>query len=300
MIHGGSMGQRLATGVRVAIVGIAMLAASGAGNGASAADDAVLADLGNDGKLTNCIDPAFPPMEFYEGSDTSNPVGFDIDLTRAIAEKLEVEAEFIPLEFTGLLPGLQGGRCDIVASGIYLTAERAQTFGAQPYYDSSMILVTLADNDSVNAPEDLSGKTVAVQSGTNYQKMIEALDAQLKADGSDGITIQTYPKQTDADQQVVLGRADATITQDTEMAFREQEQPGVFRIAYTYPEKQTFAIYYGKDKTALGSALNETVEGMRSDGTLANIATTWNLPTEGVEFAREVGTEASPEASPAS
>lgn len=265
-----------------------------------AASDEALADIGDDGVLTNCIDPAFPPMEYYEGGDTNTPVGFDIDLTNEIAARLGVEAEFVPLEFTGLLPGLQAGRCDIVASAIYVTPERLETFGAQPYYDSHIVLMTTADNDEISSPEDLSGKTVAVQSGTNYLKMIEDLDAQLRADGMEGIDIQPYPKQTDADQQLVVGRADATITQDTEVAFREQEQPGQFKIAYTYPETQTFSIYYSQDKTALGDALETVLEEMREDGTLAEIAETWNLPVEGTEFTREFGAEATPVATPAS
>jgi polar amino acid transport system substrate-binding protein len=295
----------LGSGMRVALLATALLAGGGASNVILAQDTNadVAADLGDDGVLTNCIDPAFPPMEYYEDQNADEPIGFDIDLTNALAERLGVKAEFVPMEFTGLLPGLQAGRCDIVASGIYITPERAATFGAQPYFDSSIILMTLADNDDISSPEDLSGKTVAVQSGTNYLKMIEALDQQLKSEGKDGINIQPYPKQTDADQQLVVGRADATITQDTEAAFRETAQPGQFKIAYTYPDAQTFAIYYNKDATALGGALRDAIEGMRDDGSLAKIATTWNLPPEGANYTNELAgatPAASPEATPAS
>lgn len=295
--------HHLVPAARVLLVSAALLTGSGAGLGVLAQDGPspdVAAELGEDGKLTNCIDPAFPPMEYYEDQNADTPIGFDIDLTTELASRLGVEAEFVPMEFTGLLPGLQAGRCDIVASGIYLTAERMETFGAQPYYDSRMILLTLAGNEEINAPEDLSGKTVAVQSGTNYLVMMEELDRQLESEGKEGINIQTYPKQTDADQQLVVGRADATITQDTEFAFREKAQPGQFRLAYTYPEAQTFAIYYNKDATALGGAINQAVEDMRADGTLAGIATTWSLPEAGAEFTREVGITATPAATPAS
>jgi polar amino acid transport system substrate-binding protein len=292
--------KRLVTAVRLLVVVAALLATPGALAAQDGPSPEVAADLGDDGTLTNCIDPAFPPMEYYEDGNTDTPIGFDIDLTNEIASRLGVEAEFVPMEFTGLLPGLQAGRCDIVASGIYLTAERVETFDAQPYYNTSIILMTLAGNEEISSPEDLSGKTVAVQAGTNYLVMMEALDQELRDAGMEGINIQTYPKQTDADQQLVVGRADATITQDTEAAFREQAQPGVFRIAYTYPEAETFAIYYNQDATALGAALEEIVEGMRADGTLAGIATTWNLPPKGAEFTRMDELEGTPAATPAS
>ena len=73
-----------------------------------------------------------------------------------------------------------------------------------------------------------------------------------QAEGKPLMEIQSYPKQTDAIQQLVVGRADATITQDTEAAFRETAQPGQFKIAYTYPDAQTFGIYYQQGSRAAG------------------------------------------------
>ncbi|MGH2617374.1 MAG: ABC transporter substrate-binding protein [Thermomicrobiales bacterium] len=264
----------------------------------TAQDATPSAELFDDGVLTNCVDPSFPPMEFYESQDAQEPIGFDIDLINAVGERLGVEVEHIPSDFAGLLPALDAGRCDVVASGIYLTAERLETFDAQPYYDTSVILLTVADNEEITAPEDLAGKTVAVQAGTNYINILNELDAELQGAGQPAINIQSYPDQTDAIQQLVVGRADATITQDTEAAFRESAQPGQFRIAYTYPEAETFGIYHRQGSDALSAALAETVEAMRDDGTLAQIAETWSLPAEGTDYSTEVPM-ATPEATPA-
>jgi polar amino acid transport system substrate-binding protein len=254
--------------------------------------------FGADGVLTNCVDPSFPPMEYFESQEAQEPIGFDIDLVNAIGERLGVEVTHIPTEFTGLLPALDAGRCDVVASGIYLTAERLETFDAQPYYDTSVVLLTRADNTEIASPDDLSGKTVAVQAGTNYVNILNDLNARFEAEGQPLMEIQPYPKQTDAIQQLVVGRADATITQDTEAAFRETAQPGQFKIAYTYPDPETFGIYFKQGAEPLGAALAETVEAMRDDGTLAEIAETWNLPVEGANFSTEVPS-ATPEATPA-
>ena len=254
--------------------------------------------FGDDGVLTNCVDPSFPPMEYFENQEAQEPIGFDIDLINAVGERLGVEVEHIPSDFTGLLPALEAGRCDVVASGIYLTAERLETFDAQPYYDTSVILLTPADNTEISSPDDLAGKTVAVQAGTNYINILNDLNAELQAAGQPGIDIQSYPDQTDAIQQLVVGRADATITQDTEAAFRETAQPGQFKIAYTYPEAETFGIYFRQGSEQMAATLAETVEGMRDDGTLAEIAEIWNLPVEGTDFSTEVST-ATPEATPA-
>jgi polar amino acid transport system substrate-binding protein len=244
--------------------------------------------FGDDGVLTNCVDPSFPPMEYFESQDAQEPIGFDIDLINAIGERLGAEVTHIPTDFTGLLPALDAGRCDVVASGIYLTAERLETFDAQPYYDTSIVLLTPADNTDITSPENLAGKTVAVQAGTNYVEILNNLNAELQAAGQPAMDIQSYPDQTDAIQQLVVGRADATITQDTEAAFRETAQAGQFKIAYTYPDPQTFGIYFQQGSEPLAAVLAETVEAMRDDGTLAGIAETWNLPAEGTDYSTEV------------
>ena len=275
-----------------AILGITV-AASGAQEATPSAEA-----FGDDGVLTNCVDPSFPPMEYFESQEAQEPIGFDIDLVNAIGERLGVEVTHIPTDFTGLLPALDAGRCDVVASGIYLTAERLETFDAQPYYDTSIVLLTRADNTDITSPENLAGKTVAVQAGTNYVEILNDLNAELQAAGQPAMDIQSYPDQTDAIQQLVVGRADATITQDTEAAFRETAQPGQFKIAYTYPDPQTFGIYFRQGSEPLAATLAETVEALRDDGTLAEIAETWNLPVEGTDYSTEVPA-AIPEATPA-
>jgi polar amino acid transport system substrate-binding protein len=287
-------GRRSTRGIARALpLGAVLLVASALIPAAGLAQDAtpsaaLLAEIGNDGVLTNCVDPSFPPMEYYETADSQTPVGFDIDLMTDVGKRLGVKVEEQPMEFTGLLPALQSGRCDTVASGLYLTEQRLQTFDAQPYFDTSVVLMTRADNTTIKTPEDLSGKTVAVQSGTNYLNVLNDLNAKLMAEGKPDATLQTYPKQTDAIQQLVVGRADATISQDTEFAYRERAQPGQFKIAYTYPTPQTFGIYHRKNSPELAAALKSAVESMRDDGTTAKIAATWKLPEAGVKYTTEI------------
>ena len=119
---------------------------------------------------------------------------------------------------------------------------------------------------------------------TEYEKTLRALDKDLKAQGKSGINIQTYPKASDAVQQLVVRRAVAVYTQDTEAAFRSKAQPGEFEIAFRDPDAETFGIYHRKDETELGSGLKEAVDKMRQDGSLADIAKKWGLPETGTEL----------------
>jgi polar amino acid transport system substrate-binding protein len=236
------------------------------------------------GKLTTCMDVAFPPMEFYEGSDTKTPVGFDVDLMSAVAGAMGVEAKVNPTSFDGLLPSLSSGRCDVVASGLFVTDERTKTFPAVPYLRSSRVLLVKKGNPAgIKSPEDLAGKTVATQSGTEYAKSLRKLNAELSAARKPEFRLQTYPKASDAVQQVVVGRADAALTQDTEAAYRISTQPDSFEVGYRYDATDVFGAYYRMDDKQLGEALDSALTKLRDEGTLAKLASKYELPEEGVQ-----------------
>jgi ABC-type amino acid transport substrate-binding protein len=254
-------------------------------SGGSAAKAAAPGSIADAGKITACMDVSFPPMEYFESAGARTPVGFDVDLISAIAKQWGVTPQFSQTSFDGLLPALSGGRCDVVASGIFVTSERTKTFPAVPYYKSSRVLLVKSGNpEGIKSLEDLSGKTAATQVATEYEKTLKKLDSQLKSQGKPGINIQTYPKASDAVQQLVVGRAVAVYTQDTEAAFRSKAQPGQFEIAFQDPESETFGIYHRKDETELGKDLQTAVQKMEQDGSLAEIAKRWGLPTTGTEF----------------
>jgi polar amino acid transport system substrate-binding protein len=240
--------------------------------------------IADEGKITACMDVSFPPMEYFESAGARKPVGFDVDLISAIAKQWGVTPQFSQTSFDGLLPALSGGRCDVVASGIFITEERTATFPAVPYFKSRRVLLVREGNpEQIKSLEELSGKTAATQVATEYEKTLKKLDKDLRAQGKPGIRVQTYPKASDAVQQLVVGRAVAVYTQDTEAAFRSKAQPGQFEIAFADPAAETFGIYHRKDEADLGKGLQAAVKKLSQDGSLAEIAKRWGLPESGVE-----------------
>src|SRR5690606_37617087 len=89
-------------------------------------------DFAADG-FSVCVDPTFPPMEFMADAADKEPSGVDIDVARALAALWGVEASFVSMDFAGLLPSLEAGRCDSVISGTVLREYRLKTFNAVPY-----------------------------------------------------------------------------------------------------------------------------------------------------------------------
>ncbi|MCO6058658.1 ABC transporter substrate-binding protein [Pseudomonas sp. MOB-449] len=239
------------------------------------------------GSFQVCSDPTFPPLEFFEKTGDREPSGFDADLIRALAKHWGVKPRFIVTEFTGLLPGLDAKRCDAVISGTLITPERIQKLNAVAYLSSATVVFGSGKSDlKLNSLDDLSGKVVAVQSGTRYVTIMEKLNESLKAAGKTPATLQTYPKGSDVAQQVLVGRAAAGLSQDTELAYRELQTPGQFKSLYAFPEKDIFGAYMRpspEDKQAVEAA----VSALKADGTLKSIAEKWKLDPANLETAAQ-------------
>ena len=234
------------------------------------------------GSFKFCSDPTFPPMEYK--TTAGKAVGFDIDLANAIAKHWKIKAKFVETGFTGLLPGLAAKRCTVVISGIFITPDRVKQFPEVAYMKTHRALVVQAGNPKrINGPNALSGKTVAVQAGTKYEEYLKALNEEFKSSGRAQFTLQSYPGDTDAVGQLIVGRADAVLTQDTSGAYQKKQNPGKLAIAYLFPETDSFGIYYRKGEAKLGTALKAAIKTLRKNGTLKKIATKHQIPVADVK-----------------
>ncbi|MFZ1743626.1 MAG: transporter substrate-binding domain-containing protein [Pontixanthobacter sp.] len=232
----------------------------------------------SDGKLVACIDPTFPPLEFMENPEAKRPVGFDVDMLDALAEKWGVKAEFVLLEFSGLLPALEARRCDIMASGAVMNEERMQKFSGAPYMNTGYIILGKSDTpDTFESYDDFSGQKVAVQAGSLLEKVLDKANERLKADGKEVITIQPYPKATDVIQQVLIGRVVGGTSLDTEFAFRDMQKPDELKVLFADPEKQQYTAYFRKEPAGDQAIVNATVRELIESGKMKEIGNRWNM-----------------------
>ena len=225
--------------------------------------------------FTFCTDPSFPPMELASSSGAIS--GFDVDMASALAKTWGATAKPLKTAFPGLIPALNAKKCDAVISGIFVTPDRLKQAGAVPYMETHRVLVVRAGNPKhVTGPNGLKGLHVVVQAGTKYEEYLKALKAKI------GFSLQSYPGDNDAMAQVVLGRADADLTQDTSFAYQAKAHPGKIQVAYTFPAKDTFGIYYRKGD-AVGAKIKAGVAKLKSNGTLVRLAAKYKVPTADVK-----------------
>ena len=230
------------------------------------------------GSLKICTAGDFPPMQYYRNPGDADLVGFEIDVIDAIAKLWDVKPEFMIGDFKGLLPSLDSGRCDLVASGILITPERLEKYDGVPYFGSNVVLLVPASDETTNSPEALSGQVVAIEAGSAYEKIAADLNEKLSAGGKDAIALQTYPSASGVVEQILVGRAAGTVTQDTTAAFRMMQVPGKLRIAYTFDGRETYGIYMRKSDEDRKN-VKDAIEALQASGELKALLAKWSLPT---------------------
>lgn len=234
------------------------------------------------GQLVDCVDIEYPPLEYFETSDVTDPnaaIGFDVDAAKKAASTLGLQITIRNTGFDALIPDLTtGGRCDIVWSGLFISDERLAVADATPYMKTGhVVMVPVGNPKGITTAADLCGKTISIQSGG----LVETVSAQASKDctdaGNPAINIQGYAKVADEFQQIVLGRVDAIWETQEAVADWMTRNPDKYEVAFVASQDKTYGIYYTKGKADIGTAFAAALKALKDDGTLAEIAQTYNL-----------------------
>ena len=236
-------------------------AASGAASSAAstgAADQ--LAAIQTNGKLVVALEGAWQPWSYHDESDTL--VGYDVEVSRAIAEKLGVEPEYVESDWDSLFAGLDAGRFDIVCNGVEVTDERAKTYNfTTPYGYIHTALAVRKDNEDIKSFEDLKGKTTANSLASTYMELAESY----------GATVQGIDTLEETIQLLTAGRIDATLNADVSFYDYLNVHPEAdFKLVAQTEDASHVAIPVrkGDDSASLLEAINTAIDELRADGTL--------------------------------
>jgi len=256
-----------------------------ASTGASAGAIVVPDNIKTAGKLVWCVDVSYPPEEFY-AEDGSTAQGSDVDIANEIGKRFGVTTEIDNTGFDGIIPALLAKKCDLIISGMNDTPERAKEVDFVDYFKVGQgLLVPVGNPKGIHTLDDLSGKAVAVQLGTTNKDALDAKNVELKAAGKPEIEIQTFEKDTDAFQQLALGRVDAFSTDSPVVAFynTKPENKGKYEIGGTPIDPAPIGIAIRKEDTALKTAVTAAIDAMYADGTMKTITDKWGM-TDAVVF----------------
>lgn len=218
-------------------------------------------------KIVVGMDDTFPPMEYRD--EANNLKGFDIDLANELGKRLNIQFEFMPTDWNGVIQSLKSKRFDIILSALSITPEREQEIAfSRPYMAGGQIIVVKKDNKNINSREDLKGKVVGLQLGSTAEAAVKDIEGSIKQ-------VKKYDKNTEALQDLAIGRLDAVVVDELVGRYYIKDKSAEFRILKEQLSKEDTGIGFRKEDTQLRDEFNKALEDMKNDGTLAKLSSKW-------------------------
>ena len=210
------------------------------------------------GVLVMGTNAEFPPYEYYEDNDI---VGIDVEIAKAIAEKMGMELQIEDMAFDAIIPAVTSGKADFGAAGMTVTEERQRSVEFTDTYANSNQVAIVKEDSDITGSADLEGKTIGVQLGTTG----DALATELK-----DATVERYNKGLEAVQSLTQGKIDAVvIDQATAQAFVNKTE-GI-KILEEKMSEEEYAIAIKKGNTDLVEKMNAAIAELKSEGKIDEI-----------------------------
>src|SRR5436309_13506330 len=217
--------------------------------------------------LRAAVDGTFAPHAFP--SLTGGYQGFNVDLANEIAKRLKRNIIIDAAQFSGLVPALQAGTYDFLAAPTTVTKERAENMlFTEGYLNTDFQFLIRKGTPKVAKLEDLKGKVVSVNKGSAYDSWARDLEGKI------GWKVESFGTQTDAVQAVLAGRADANVAGNTVIAWAVKNNPQL-ELSYLHSTGLVWSAPVRKDSTELRKQIENAIECMKLDGTIAKMHQKW-------------------------
>jgi glutamine transport system substrate-binding protein len=217
-------------------------------------------------KITVATDTNFPPFEFKDKS--GQHTGFDVELWDAIAKVIGLEYELQPMDFNGIIPGLQTNQLDVGIAGMTIKPERAEVVDfSDPYYDAGLLILVRSDTTDINAIEDLAGKVVSTKLGTTSEDFAKKNAAAKE--------VKLFPNNDAMFLELMSGGADAVIFDSPVIAeFMRTAGQGQVKVVGPLYMGQSYGIAFPKG-SELVPKVNAALKQLREDGTYNALYRKW-------------------------
>ena len=213
---------------------------------------------------------AYPPFNFVDSAGKLQ--GFDIDISKALCEKMKVECEFVAQDWDGIIPALLAKKYDAIIASMSITEERMKKvdFTDKYYNTPAKFVVKKGSGITDTSPAGLKGKVIGAQSSTTHSSFLE--------DTYKDSEIKLYGTQDEANADLVSGRLDAIIADSVvmwEWVTKTEDGKCCDQLPEAYSEEKWFGkgagIAIRKGEGELKDMLNKAISEIVADGTYKTI-----------------------------
>lgn len=241
-----------------------VLAACG-GNAVGDSEETAWDAIEEKGKITVATSGTLFPSSYY--GDDNVLTGYEVEIMKAIGEKLDVEVEFMEMGVDGILTSVQSGQADMAANGFDITDARKEDYlFSEPYkYSFGGLVVRASDNSGIESFEDWDGKKAAGGATTTYMGIARSLGAEPV----------TYDNATNDIffRDVASGRTDFIpndyYISNTAVQFFADLGVKMHDLKYN-PSEQ--AIVLSKDDNSVKEKVDEALAELREEGVLSELS----------------------------
>ena len=196
--------------------------------------------------------------------------GFNVDLAIEIGRRMGRKVEIVSQQFSGLIPGLNAGKFDFLAAPTTVLKPRDKNLlFTEGYLETDYQFVIPIKAAEIKKFEELKGKVAAVNKGSNYEMWCQENGPKW------GFKTESYGTNTDAVQAVLAGRSDANLAGHTVAAYAVKKNPGQLKLSYKIKSGAVWSIPSRKDDVQMRRVVEEALECMKMDGTVAKLAEKW-------------------------
>jgi glutamine transport system substrate-binding protein len=239
---------------KAVLAGLALALALPAGNAAAQAKELLVA-----------TDTAFVPFEFKQDGKYT---GFDIELWDAIAKQAGLKYSLRPMDFNGIIPGLQTRNIDVALAGITIRDDRKKVIDfSDPYYESGLAILVGKDNNTISTAKDLEGKMVAVKIGTATVDYLKANVPNAK--------LKLFPNIDNAFLELATGRVDAVVHDTPNLQyFAKTGGEGRVKVVGSLKSGDFYGIAFPKGSD-LVPTVNKALKALQDNGQYDALYTKW-------------------------
>jgi polar amino acid transport system substrate-binding protein len=219
-----------------------------------------------------CADPSGgAPFVYYDPKDTAKVIGFEMEIAEAIGKAWGMRTELVPAEWSALIDEMRAKRCDFVMNGIEVTPEREKrVLFSTPYYRyQQQLTVRATDKDRYHNLTDLKGHTIGTLNSA-------AANSVLRAAGFGDTEILEHADSLTPYTNLGLKRVDAVLQESIIASYYAGKNAALYNVPETF-SPGVYSVAFRSADTTLRDRVNQTLEQLKRDGTLAKIYTTWGI-----------------------